>query len=39
MAKAHILHSELLIRVTRFFKDTEDFDKLPEKVLPEFLAV
>ena len=38
MAEAHLLHSELLIGVTRFFRDTEAFDKLREKVLPELLA-
>ena len=38
MAEAHLLHSELLIGVTRFFRDTEAFDKLCEKVLPELLA-
>jgi hypothetical protein len=29
MFEAHILHSELWIKVTGFFKDTEAFDKLP----------
>ena len=38
MAEAHLLHSELLIGVTRFFRDTEAFDKLREKVLPELFA-
>ena len=38
MFEADVLHIELLIGVTSFFKDTEAFDKLPEKVLPEFLA-
>ena len=37
-SEAHLLHSELLIGVTRFFRDTEAFDKLREKVLPELLA-
>ena len=36
--EAYLLHSELLIGVTRFFRDTEAFDKLREKVLPELLA-
>ena len=38
-SEAHLLHSELLIGVTSFFRDTEAFDKLREKVLPELLAV
>ena len=37
-AEAHLLHSELLIGVTRLFRDTEAFDKLRDKVLPELLA-
>ena len=35
--EGYFLHSELLIGVTRFFRDTEAFDKLSEKVLPELL--
>ena len=35
--EGYLLHSELLIGVTRFFRDTEAFDKLSEKVLPELL--
>ena len=38
-SEAHLLHSELLIGVTRFFRDAEAFDKLREKVLPELLTL
>ncbi len=37
-SEAHLLHSELLIGVTRFFRDAKAFDKLREKVLPELLT-
>jgi two-component system CheB/CheR fusion protein len=38
MAEIHLLYSDLLIGVTRFFRDKEAFDKLRDKVLPEIFS-